>query len=96
MLPSVTTLVTTTQELKGTKICRFQHEATKTRVFLKLNCKKRKTCNVCKQWSCNGRHEHLEILSDYRGNSLDKGILEKFKKKRKVLAFYTAANKLKP
>jgi hypothetical protein len=27
---------------------------------------------------------------------LDKGILEKLKKKRKVLAFYIAANKLKP
>jgi len=42
MLPSATTPVTTTQELKGTKICRFQHEATKTRVFLKLIAKKEK------------------------------------------------------
>jgi len=52
--------------------------------------------NVCKRWPCNGRCEHLEILSDYGGNSLDKGILEKLKIKRKGLAFYIPANKLKP
>jgi len=43
-----------------------------------------------------GRHEHLEIQSDYGGNSPDKGILKKLKRERKGLAFYIAANKLKP
>jgi hypothetical protein len=40
--------------------------------------------------------EHLEILVYYEGNSLDKGILEKLKRERKGLAFYTTTNKLKP
>jgi hypothetical protein len=31
-------------------------------VFLKLNCKEERKCSVCKQWPCNGRREHLEIL----------------------------------
>jgi hypothetical protein len=61
-----------------------------------LNCKERKICNVCRWWLCNGRRKHLKIISDYGGNSPDKGILEKLKKERKGLAFYTAANKLKP
>jgi hypothetical protein len=45
-----------------------------------LNCKEIRTCNICRRWSCNGRREHLEILSDYGGNSLDKGILKKLKR----------------
>jgi len=45
---------------------------------------------------CNGRREHQEILSNYGGNSLNKGILEKLKKEEKGLAFYIATNKLKP
>ncbi len=61
-----------------------------------LNCKKGRTCNVCRRWLCNGRREHLEIQSDYGGNSPDKGVLEKLKRENKGLAFYTAANKLKP
>jgi hypothetical protein len=61
-----------------------------------LTCKEGRTCNVCRRWPCNGRHEHLEIQSNYGGNSLDKGILEKLKRERKGLAFYTTANKLKP
>jgi hypothetical protein len=61
-----------------------------------LNYKERRTCNVCRWWPCNGHHEHLEFLSDYGGNSLDKGILEKLKRERKGLAFYIVANKLKP
>jgi hypothetical protein len=51
-------------------------------------------------YSC---HEHLAILFDYGKNSLimeevllDKGILEKLNGERKGLAFYIAANKLKP
>jgi hypothetical protein len=36
------------------------------------------------------------MLFNYGGNSPDKGILEKLKKERKGLAFYTVANKLKP
>jgi hypothetical protein len=34
---------------------------------------------------CNGHREHQEILSDYGGNSLNKRILEKLKKRRKGL-----------
>jgi hypothetical protein len=34
---------------------------------------------------CNGRREHLEILAYYGGNSPDKGILEKLKKKKEGL-----------
>jgi len=33
---------------------------------------------------CNGHHEHLEIQSDYGGNSLNKGILKKLKKEGKA------------
>jgi hypothetical protein len=40
--------------------------------------------------------EHLEIQFNYGGNSPDKGILEKLKRKGKGLTFYTIANKLKP
>jgi hypothetical protein len=65
-------------------------------VFLKLNCKKRRKWNVCRRWPCNGHREHLEILAYYGRNSFDKGILEKLKRERKGLAFYTTANKLKP
>jgi hypothetical protein len=43
-------------------------------------------CKVCKRWPCNGRHEHLEILSECQRNLLiveeafpNKGILEKLK-----------------
>jgi hypothetical protein len=62
-----------------------------------LNCKeRRRRCNVRRWWPCNGHREHLEILSDYEGNTLDKGILEKLKRERKGLAFYIVANKLKP
>jgi len=64
---------------------------------MKLSCcKERKTCNVCRRWPCNGRHEHFEILSNYGGNSLDKKILKKLKREEKGLAFYIATNKLKP
>jgi len=45
---------------------------------------------------CNGRHEHLGIQSDYGRNSFNKGILEKLKREGKGLAFYIAANKMKP
>jgi hypothetical protein len=62
----------------------------------KLYYKERRTCNVCRRWLCNGRHEHLKILFDYGGNFPDKGLLEKLKRKRKGLAFYAATNKLKP
>ncbi len=61
-----------------------------------LNCKERKRCNVCRWWSCNGRCEHLEILSNYGGNFPDKRIFKKLKRERKDLAFYIFANKLKP
>jgi hypothetical protein len=97
LLPTTTTLVTTTQELKITKkICCYQHEATETRVFLELDCKEKRKWNVCRRWPCNGRREHLEILVYYGGNSPDKEILEKLKRERKGLAFYTTANQLKP
>jgi hypothetical protein len=81
---------------KAQETCCFQHEAIKSNFFLELNCKERKTCNVHRRWPCNGRREHLEILSNYGGNSVDKGILEKLKRERKGLTFYTVANKLKP
>jgi len=58
--------------------------------------KKEWTSRVCRWWPCNGRCGHLKIQSDYGGNSLNKGILEKLKKERKGLGFYIAANKLKP
>jgi hypothetical protein len=52
---------------------------------------------------CNGRREHLEMLFEYGKNFLtmeevfpNKGIRKKLKGKGKGLAFYTAANKLKP
>jgi hypothetical protein len=61
-----------------------------------LNRKERGTCNVCRRWSCNGRREHLEILFNYGGNSPNKRIVEKLKRKRKGLTFYTAINELKP
>jgi len=61
-----------------------------------LNCKYIYICTVCRRWPCNGHREHLEILSDYGGNSPDKGILERLKKERNNLAFYTSANKPKP
>ncbi len=51
--------------------------------------------NVCKRWPCNGRCEHLEILTYYEGNSHDKGILKKLKREKKDLTFYIVANKLK-
>ncbi len=37
-----------------------------------------------------------KIQSDYGGNYLDKGILEKLKEKGKVWPFYTTTKKLKP
>jgi hypothetical protein len=61
-----------------------------------LNCKEGRTCNVCRGWLCNGCHEHLKIQSNYGGNYPDKGVLEKLKRENKGLAFYIAANKLKP
>jgi hypothetical protein len=61
-----------------------------------LNCKEGRTCNGCRRWSCNGCYEHLKIQFDYGGNSHNKKILEKLKRERKGLAFYIAANKLKP
>jgi len=62
---------------------------------IKLQIKERKH-NVCKWWPCNSCHKHLEIQFDYGGNFLNKGILEKLTREGKNLAFYTAANKLKP
>jgi hypothetical protein len=62
---------------------------------IKLQIKERKH-SVCKWWLCNSRREHLEIQSNYGGNSLNKGILEKLIREGKNLAFYTAANKFKP
>jgi hypothetical protein len=54
---------------------------------MKFSCilisKEGRTCNVCRQWSCNGHREHLEIQSNYGGNSPNKRILEKHKRKRK-------------
>jgi len=52
-----------------------------------LNCKGKKTCNVCRQWPCNGRREHLKILSDYGRSSPDKGILKKLKEKGRPCPF---------
>jgi hypothetical protein len=64
---------------------------------------RKKKHKVCKQWPCNGRREHLEIMFDYERNFLtmekalhDKGIIEKLKGEEKGLAFYTTTNKLKP
>ncbi len=57
-----------TQSVK--KICCFQHEITERKVFLELNCKEKKKRNVCKWWSCNSRHEHLKMQSNYGRNSL--------------------------
>ncbi len=37
-----------------------------------------------------------KIQFDYGGNSPNKGILEKLKREKKGLAFYTSTNKLKP
>jgi len=69
---------------------------TKSSFFrIKLQKKERKH-SVCKWWPCNSHREHLEIQFDYGRNSFDKGILEKLTKEGKNLAFYTAANKLKP
>jgi len=71
--------------------------------FYNYVANKERTCNICKQWLCNGRREHLEMLFEYGRNFLTmeeifphKGIREKLKGKGKGLAFYTAANKLKP
>jgi hypothetical protein len=40
---------------------------------MKFSCIKlqrtKKKRSVYKRWSCNSRHEHLEIQSDYEGNS---------------------------
>ncbi len=64
-------------------------------MYIKLQRKERKR-SVCKWWPCNNHHEHLEIQFDYGRNSPDKGILEKLIREGKSLAFYKAANKLKP
>jgi hypothetical protein len=40
---------------------------------MKFSCiielQKKRTHNVCKRLPCNGRREHLEILSNYERNS---------------------------
>jgi hypothetical protein len=56
--------------------------------------KKERKCSVCKRWSCNSRHEHLKIQSDYGRTFHDKGIFKKLTREGKNLAFYTTINKV--
>jgi hypothetical protein len=45
-----------------------QEEAEMKFSCIKLQRKEEKR-SLCKRWPCDGRHEHLEILFDYGGNS---------------------------
>ncbi len=61
-----------------------------------LKCKERRKWNVCRQWLCNGRREHLEILAYYGGNSPYKGILEKLKGEKRVGSFIPSPTNWNP